>query len=176
MLMKLPIIALLGAAMFLAGLSNAIADEVVRSVQAQLQKAGFYEGSIDGTWGSQTAAGVRRYQLANDLRVTGELNEVTLNRMGIAPAVPQYKALAALFKGGPYLTAPPDFQVATIRKAKENLKLLGYYNGPINGDPSPVLTRALEAYQRSAKFRASGRLDKTTLQALNLLTVSGGAY
>ncbi len=174
--MKLPIIALLGAAMFLAGLSNAIADEMIRSVQTQLQKAGFYEGTIDGNWGSQTAAGVRRYQLANDLRVTGELNEATLNRMGIAPAVPKYKALADLFKGGPYLTAPPDFQVATVRRAKESLRLLGYYKGPINGDPGPALTSALEAYQRSARFRASGRLDKTTLQALNLLTVAGDGY
>lgn len=162
--------------LFLAAPGSGRADEVVRLVQAQLQQAGFYEGKVDGDWGSQTAAAVRRYQLANNLRVTGELNESTLKRMGITPGVPKYKALADLFKGGPYLNAPPEFQVATIRKAKENLKLLGYYNGPINGDPSPMLSAALEAYQRSARFRASGRLDKTTLQALNLLTVADGAY
>lgn len=160
----------------LTTIAHAAGDDTVRAVQVQLQKAGFYNGSVDGMWGSQTAAAVRRYQLAKDLRVTGELNEATLKSMSITPSVPKYKALADLFKGGPYLNAPPDMQVATVRKAKENLKLLGYYNGPVDGDPSPALTTALREYQRSARFKTSGRLDKTTLQALNLLTLPGAAY
>lgn len=153
------------------------ADDVVRAAQTQLRESGFYRGDIDGIWGSQTAAAVRRYQLAKDLRVTGELNEATLASLGLTSApTPKYKLLAELFRGGPYLNAPPEFQVATVRKAQENLKLLGYYNGPVNGDPSPALTNALQSYQRSAKFRATGRLDKTTLQALNLLTLNNAAY
>lgn len=165
------------ALFFLAGTRDVMANATVRAVQAELQRTGFYSGEVDGIWGSQSAAAVRRFQLANDLRVTGELNEATLAGLGIrSTAVPRHKALADLFKGGPYLNAPPEFQVATVRKAKEKLKILGYYRGAINGDPSPDLNAALEAYQRSARFRATGRLDKTTLQALNLLTLADAAY
>jgi peptidoglycan hydrolase-like protein with peptidoglycan-binding domain len=163
--------------------SSTFADETTRLVQTELKRQGYYAGAIDGAWGSQTAAAVRRFQLANDLRPTGELNAATLATLGVkdstpaaAPAVPKYKALAELFSGGPYLNAPPEFQVTIVKKAKENLKLLGYYQGAIDQDPSPDLTDALKRYQKNAKFRATGRLDKTTLQALDLLTLPNAPY
>ncbi|MFY8216179.1 MAG: peptidoglycan-binding protein [Chthoniobacterales bacterium] len=174
--MKRALIALCTVLIFITGVANTFADDTVLAVQSQLKKSGFYSGGVDGVWGSQTAAAVRRYQLANDLRVTGELNEATLESLSITPSVPKYKALTDLFKGGPYLNAPPELQVTTVRKAKENLKLLGYYNGPVDADPSPALTAAIKEYQRSARFKTSGRLDKTTLQALNLLNVPDAAY
>jgi len=174
--MKTVLLALCVVFAFFAGVGRAGADDTVLAVQAQLKKSGFYAGSVDGVWGSQTAAAVRRYQLANDLRATGELNKATLQSLSITPVVPEYKALADLFKGGPYLNAPPELQVATVLKAKENLKLLGYFNGPLNGDPSPELTSAIQEYQRSARFKATGRLDKTTLQALNLMNLPNAPY
>jgi peptidoglycan hydrolase-like protein with peptidoglycan-binding domain len=73
--------------------------------------------------------------------------------------------------GGPYLTAPPSFQVSIVKKAQQNLKLLGFYGGSANGAPDAALTDALRAYQKAHRFKASGRLDKTTLQALDLLTL-----
>jgi peptidoglycan hydrolase-like protein with peptidoglycan-binding domain len=174
--MKRALFFLCTAMIFFAFVATAGANDTVLAVQSELKKSGFYAGSADGIWGSQTAAAVRRYQLANDLKVTGELNEATLKSLSIVPEVPKYKALADLFKGGPYLNAPPDVQVATVRKAKENLKLLGYYIGPVDENPTPAFTAAIKEYQRSARFKASGRLDKTTLQALNLMNVPDAAY
>ncbi|MDD5198544.1 MAG: peptidoglycan-binding domain-containing protein [Terrimicrobiaceae bacterium] len=156
---------------------TACADDLVRAVQTKLTRLGYYDGAADGAWGSQTAAGVRRFQVAQKLRVTGELNPATLNALGIktqpAPApVDPAVALADIFVGGPYLNAPPDFQVRTVKKAQQNLKLLGFYNGPANGMPAPALTEALRAYQQANRFKTTGRLDKTTLQALDLLYLS----
>ena len=162
---------------------SAFADQVTAAVQSKLARLGYYTGTVDGAWGSQTAAAVRRFQVAKELRVTGELNPATLNALGIKtqePAPPQSaprpvdpaKALADIFVGGPYLNTPPEFQVRTIKKAQENLKVLGFYRGPVNGMPNGALTQALVDYQAANRFKRTGRLDKTTLQALDLLYVS----
>lgn len=167
--------ALLAAFLALAALAVARADDTVAAVQSRLAKLGYYAGEVDGQWGSQTAAAVRRFQVAKELRVTGELNAATLNALGVkaAPPAPTSRAvaLADIFVGGPYLTAPPAFQVSIVKKAQQNLKLLGFYGGPANGAPDAALTDALRAYQKAHRFKASGRLDKTTLQALDLLTL-----
>ncbi len=162
---------------------TAMADPTIYSAQQKLKQLGFYQGSIDGSYGSQTAAAVRRYQLAEDLRVTGELNPQTLNSLKIQPStkspkkqssqaapVPQYVALADLFKGGPFISVGPELQIASIRQAQKNLKLLGYYQGPINAAPSTALVSSLKAWQKSAGFRQSGRFDENTLKGLDIMS------
>ena len=65
-------------------LSNAVADDVVFGVQTKLKQLGYYNGVVDGQMGSQTAAAIRRFQIAQRLKVTGELNSQTLRRLGVA--------------------------------------------------------------------------------------------
>jgi len=166
--------------------SVALADDAILAAQKKLQKLGYYSGSPDGQYGSQTAAAIRRYQVAENLKVTGDLTPQTLKSLGIsapapkaapssanaAPAatpVPQYVAIADIFKGGPYITAPTEVQIATIRRAQKNLKLLGYYAGPIDGKATSNLTASLKAWQKSAGFRQTGRFDESTLKGLDLM-------
>lgn len=169
---------------------TALADPAIATAQQKLKKMGYYQGGIDGEYGSQTAAAIRRYQLAENLRVTGDLTPQTMDRLGITPPpatprntprntpqkprpvatpVPEYVALAAIFKGGPFISAGPELQIATIRQAQKNLRLLGYYNGPIDGAPSASLVGALKSWQQSAGFRQSGRFDENTLKGLNIM-------
>jgi peptidoglycan hydrolase-like protein with peptidoglycan-binding domain len=161
-------------------LANAVADDIVLSVQTKLKQLGYYNGVVDGQMGSQTAAAIRRFQIAQRLKVTGEMNTQTLRRLGIAVpksggprkttfASPAYVGLATIFKGGPLISAGPETQIIVIRQAQKNLKLLGYYDGPIDGMPSRSLVASLKAWQRSAGFRQTGRFDETTLKGLSLI-------
>lgn len=174
------IIRLLALAVFAS--SAVLADDVILSAQKKLRGLGFYEGAMDGTYGSQTAAAIRRYQLAENLKVTGDLTPQTLQRLGLsappvtrsasaAPSkpVPQYVALADIFKGGPFITAPTEVQLAAVRQAKKNLKLLGYDAGSSNSEVTPSLVNALKAWQKSAGFRQTGRFDESTLKGLDLM-------
>lgn len=148
------------------------ADSVLAEAQKKLKRMGYYEGTVDGQMGSQTAAAIRRYQLAENLKVTGELNPQTRQNLGLGTAaqpVPEYVAIADIFKGGPYISIGAEGQIATIRRAQKNLKLLGYYQGPINGSPSSALVSALKAWQKSAGFRTTGRFDESTLKGLDLM-------
>ena len=54
------------------------ADEAVRSLQQILKDRGFYYGAVTGDKSSETTAAIRRYQIRNGLKVTGEINEETL--------------------------------------------------------------------------------------------------
>jgi peptidoglycan hydrolase-like protein with peptidoglycan-binding domain len=76
--------------------------------------------------------------------------------------------LANLFVGGPMLAASPEIQVGCVRKAQDALRVLGYFHGPVNGIPDANLTYALKAYQKDSRFKATGRLDKITLQGLDI--------
>lgn len=147
------------------------ADETVLATQKKLAQLGFYKGTPDGQIGSQTGAAIRRYQIAENLKVTGELNRQTLERLGIAgqAQVPAYVAIAEIFKGGPYISVGPEMQVAVVRQAQKNLKLLGYYSGPEDGMPNGGLVSALKVWQKSAGFRQSGRFDENTLKGLDLM-------
>jgi len=161
------------ACLFLAiGTGTVQADPLITAAQAQLKTLGYYKGKVDGIPGSQTSAAVRRYQEANRLKITGDLNRETIKHMGLtgktANPKPKYKMLAELFHGGPFATADPNFQVGVIKQAKKNLKTLGYFRGKLDGEPTTQLQAALRAFQRDGGFRQNGRLDKTTLRALNL--------
>ena len=67
-----------------ASISCVCADEVTLSAQKKLKQIGFYDGVVDGQMGSQTAAAIRRFQIAEKLKVTGEMNSQTLRRLGIS--------------------------------------------------------------------------------------------
>ncbi len=165
----------------LATTSLASADQVITATQQKLKRLGYYDGVVDGQMGSQTSAAIRRYQLAENLKVTGELNTQTAKSLGLtSPApvannrpaptpVPEYVALADIFKGGPFISVGPQMQIAAIEQAQKNLRLLGYYGGPVNGKPSDSLVRALKAWQSSAGFRQTGRFDENTLKGLDLM-------
>ena len=58
----------------------------VQTVQMQLARLGYYNGSIDGVFGPSTRDAVARYQIANQLNVTGSLSPDTLQLLGLPQA------------------------------------------------------------------------------------------
>jgi peptidoglycan hydrolase-like protein with peptidoglycan-binding domain len=77
---------------FLAWCAGAWADDLTRAVQQRLKDRGFYYGDVDGQSGTETSAAIRRYQIRYGLKVNGELNQETLNSLGLSagnlPAAP----------------------------------------------------------------------------------------
>ena len=77
---------------FLVWSAVAWADDFTRAVQQRLKDRGFYYGDVDGQSGSETSAAIRRYQIRYGLKVNGDLNQETLNSLGLSannlPAAP----------------------------------------------------------------------------------------
>ncbi len=57
--------------------------EEVRTIQAKLKRWGYYNGNVDGIYGSQTLEAVKRFQKKNGLVVDGIAGTKTLQAMGI---------------------------------------------------------------------------------------------
>ncbi len=55
----------------------------VKKIQQRLKNWGYYGGSVDGVYGSQTAAAVKRFQKANGLTVDGITGPATLAAIGL---------------------------------------------------------------------------------------------
>ena len=55
----------------------------VRKIQTKLKNWGYYKGSVDGIYGSQTVSAVKSFQKKNGLTVDGIAGSKTLKAMGI---------------------------------------------------------------------------------------------
>ncbi len=55
----------------------------LETIQEKLKRWGYYSGSVDGIYGSQTVSAVKKFQQKNGLTVDGIAGKNTLNAMGI---------------------------------------------------------------------------------------------
>ena len=62
---------------------RASADQI-KQAQTMLKQRSFYSGEKTGKLDTATRAGLKQYQQAEGLKVTGTLNKATLEKMGIA--------------------------------------------------------------------------------------------
>lgn len=58
--------------------------EQIVETQKKLKDGGMYAGEASGKLDDATREALKKYQQANALKVTGTLNQVTLEKMGIA--------------------------------------------------------------------------------------------
>lgn len=56
----------------------------VRTIQTKLKNWGYYSGNVDGIYGSQTTAAVKRFQQKNGLVVDGIVGNKTAAKIGIS--------------------------------------------------------------------------------------------
>ena len=56
----------------------------IKQAQAILKQRSFYSGEQTGKLDTDTRAGLKKYQAAEKIKVTGTLNKLTLEKMGIA--------------------------------------------------------------------------------------------
>src|SRR5205809_5301454 len=71
------------AVIFMGSMMLMRADQLVESVQQALKDEGFYYCEVNGDMNANLTAAIRRFQIRNGLQVTGELNDETLQSLGI---------------------------------------------------------------------------------------------
>jgi peptidoglycan hydrolase-like protein with peptidoglycan-binding domain len=129
--------------------------DTVRQVQKTLSDRGYTTGGWDGRMGPRTQAAVRKFQKAEKLEPTGQLNRQTLVALGVQ------KADATAGDDGKY-------DRDTIRQAQETLNNRGFKAGPTDGILSQRTRTALRQFQKSENLEDSGRLNERTLAALGV--------
>ncbi|MCD7734876.1 MAG: spore cortex-lytic enzyme [Clostridiales bacterium] len=61
--------------------------EAVTTIQTKLKRWGYYDGSVDGIYGSQTVAAVKLFQQKNNLTADGICGPATLRALGMMSEV-----------------------------------------------------------------------------------------
>lgn len=64
---------------------SAPSSERYSEIQKALASKGFYNGSTDGAWNSESTEALKRFQAANDLKPDGKLGSLTLIALGLGP-------------------------------------------------------------------------------------------
>jgi hypothetical protein len=63
--------------------NNQTPDQVIADVQSALQQEGYYSGPITGSLDAQTRAALAAYQRDNGLAITGNVDEATVESLGL---------------------------------------------------------------------------------------------
>jgi murein L,D-transpeptidase YcbB/YkuD len=122
------------------------------ALQTSLTDAGYYEGEVDGVYGPTTVDAVEALQEAHGLPVTGTVDKATAEAL--------QADLEAL--GG----AEAEQAVASTAAVQQTLKLAGFWDGPVDGEWTPELTRALMEFQTELGVEPTGTVDAATIAAL----------
>jgi peptidoglycan hydrolase-like protein with peptidoglycan-binding domain len=99
------------ALIFLSIGSLAWADRAVESAQQKLKDEGFYYGEINGKKDADTTAAIRRYQIRNGMRVTGDLDTETQRALGLTSKPATTPAPQPRQTPGP---PPPDYSEQNV--------------------------------------------------------------
>lgn len=131
--------------------SEAAVSAYTTALQQDLADAGFYDGAVDGIYGPATVAAVEALQEASGLPVTGTVDRAT--------AAALQAELVAL--GG----AEAHESVATTAAVQQTLRLLGFWDGPVDGTWTPELTEAVKEFQTELGVEPTGEVDAATISA-----------
>ena len=149
---------------------------VFRANKAQLHKAqeilkqrGFYTGDIQDKLDDDIRAGLKKYQDAEGLKVTGTLNQITLEKMKIPLDMPKPEMAA---DAGDKEKKPraPVFRAnkEQIMKAQEILKQRGFYTGEVKEKLDDDIRAGLKKYQDAEGLKVTGTLNAITLEKLKI--------
>lgn len=129
----------------------AAAQLYTSALQQSLTDAGYDTGGVDGVYGPATVSAVEQLQSAHNLPVTGAVDKATNEAL--------QRDLAA--QG----STDAQADVASTAALQQTLHLVGYWDGPVDGQWTPELTDALVRLQTDLGVPPSGAVDAATIAA-----------
>ena len=116
-------------------LENGSKGDQVRTLQKRLKDLGYYNGSVDGSYGESTMAAVMAFQLRNNLTVDGKAGPATQRVLYGSKANISYPSMRQGEEG------------SSVKNLQYTLYELGYYDGAIDGKYGQTTADAVRAFQ-----------------------------
>lgn len=142
----------------------------VRSMQYQLKRKGYYNGSVDGKFGPATRKAVVKYQNAIGITADGKPGDRTLTALyeGVR-AINQDRNSERNYNTNPVNPRTLYYgcsgtRVCNLQKA---LREVGCYKGAIDGTYGDLVYDAVCKYQRQKGLKVDGMAGPKTLASLN---------
>ena len=135
-------------------------DEV-KKLQQRLKELGYYNTSIDGSYGDKTVTAVKAFQERNKLTVDGTAGPATQKVLYSSSA-----KKAAEEESSSSDTLRKGSSGQAVKTLQQKLKNLGYYNASIDGNYGDVTVAAVKAFQERNKLTVDGVAGAATLKIL----------
>lgn len=168
--------------------------EIITDIQRELARRGFYDGTVDGIYGSKTDAAMRDFEQHSGLKLGAEPAEIVLRTILQAPA-PQAKskpkttsiAPAAVAPAAPATSAPAAAPTTNAKRSDPLGELIapspkrvlavqraladfGYGQIKPTGVFGPDTERAIEKFERDRKLPVTGHISDRLLRELAGMT------
>lgn len=113
--------------------------ETVRILQHKLNNLSYFDDKIDGDYGVLTEHALKNFQKQQNLAITGQANQKTLNTV-VDEEKKQHKEQLEDMSGSIY----PGMKKSDVKIVQRALDYFGYYKGEIDGLYGPLTQQALE--------------------------------
>lgn len=174
----------------------------VKKLQQALDILGYYDGKIDGDYGSGTTAAVKAYQKAKGLTADGYAGERTVKSIfgscsskslttqaapgssksassSSSKAASKYPTVDSIAKiGSAPATSRKGDSGTKVVKLQQALECLGYYDGAIDGNYGNGTYNAVKRFQQKRGMKADGIAGSSTIRVLfgqNVSNASSGS-
>jgi peptidoglycan hydrolase-like protein with peptidoglycan-binding domain len=141
------------------------ADQTIRSLQQILKDKGLYYGAVTGEKSAETSAAIRRYQIRNGLKVTGEVNEETSRSLSSST-----NSVAAVSKSS---TKPATTQPTGI---PPNAGSLLTHNSPPSSSGQSEVSATNPSYLTSFYHSTPARMNRRIIAEAQYQLTSRGYY
>lgn len=149
----------------------ATSDEgpLVRVLQEALKELNFYKGTLDGKYGTGTAAAVAAFQKRNALTETGIADPLTQQKLfekSVKNAAGRTVSVRTLPLVEGQVLRPGD-RGEPVRAMQQLLKDRGFYTGTVDGIYGRGTENAVRAFQKDRGLKVDGKAGANTLAALS---------
>ncbi|MEA5016590.1 MAG: peptidoglycan-binding protein [Candidatus Limiplasma sp.] len=133
--------------------------EPVKRIQERLKELNYYIGDISGNCDKATVQAIKDFQQMHDMRVTGEADAGTQERLFGAMAL---SAGTIVTPTPPPVLNPPKGTVRPgdtgedVKIVQQRLKDLGYYTGQVDGKFGDASVKSLKAFQKKSALKEDG--------------------
>lgn len=141
----------------------------VRELQHRLLQIDWYAGKIGPSYDQQTEAAVQGFQGKRGLTVTGEVDQVTWDKLAAMTELPTRDQMYNVLRPGPAIMKSGSTG-DKVRDLQARLKQIGWFDPLVDGDYGPATVAAVKAFQAKREIPVTGEVDQRTLDRLAGMT------
>jgi peptidoglycan hydrolase-like protein with peptidoglycan-binding domain len=163
--------------------------DIITDIQRELARKGFYDGAVDGIWGSRTDMAIRDFAQAATLRFAPEASEDVLNLIAASPVTKSVSPRAS--SGGrettgarhdpiaDILTPPRDIPMPAAQAQPNAKRILavqralsdfGYGQIRLTGTMEADTQAAIERFERARRIPVTGQISDRLTRELAVVT------
>jgi peptidoglycan hydrolase-like protein with peptidoglycan-binding domain len=142
--------------------------QLVSDIQRELNRRGYYDGTVDGVWGARTDAAAREFAQAAGLSMNVEANESLLRAIVVSRAKTNRQTTSETARNDPIaeLIAPSKRTLAVQRALAD----FGYGQIKPTGMVDPETRAALEKFERDHRLPVTGEISDRVVRELAAMT------